>query len=412
MTPPSTPPRWRKLSWVGLLYFAEGTPFGFINDAVPLWLESAGASIKSVGLFAGLEAPWSWKLAWAPLVDWFGTRRRWMVLALSLESLLLAAAAWCGASNPTLLALVLLAYVTASATADIAVDAYTIELTEKGEEGPVNSVRVALYRASWLLAGGVTVALAPTLGWTKVVLGVAALMLLIAIAVLMAPRVASDARVRQRGSFKSIARGWWTTLSAWFRLEGALALALCALLYKLPDSSMGPMPRLFWKHSGLSLEEIGWFLTPLNLACVVIGSITGGMAIPKLGVLRGLFWFGLAQASSNAVYAVVAAMGGTSERILFATGYENFTAGLGTAALLSLLMRMCGKEQAATEYALLSALFALVRFPAKMVSGVGVESLGYSGFFWLTTALAVPGLLSLFSVKLAQRIGEPPLARH
>jgi PAT family beta-lactamase induction signal transducer AmpG len=175
---------------------------------------------------------------------------------------------------------------------------------------------------------------------------------------------------------------------------------------------MGPMPRLVWKHSGLSLEEIGWFLTPLNLACVVIGSIAGGMAIPKLGVLRGLFWFGLAQASSNAVYAVVAAMGGTSERILFATGYENFTAGLGTAALLSLLMRMCGKEQAATEYALLSALFALVRFPAKMVSGVGVESLGYSGFFWLTTALAVPGLLSLFSVKLAQRIGEPPLARH
>lgn len=406
----------RKLPWVGMLYFVEGTPFGVVNDLVPLWLDSLGVSKTSIGLLSFLELPWSIKFLWAWLVDWFGTRRRWIFGALLAEAAVLAAAGMLGAGNLWVLALTLLAYTAASATVDIAIDAYTIELTEPGEEGPVNATRAVSYRAAWFVAGGVGVGGAAVIGWSGVIWGIAALMLLFAVATLRAPHTALETARRERGDSPAPTgprlASYAAALRSWMLRPGALAVVLTAVLYKLPDSSMGPMPRLFWRHSGLSLEQIGWVITTINLGSLMLGSVAGGLWIARIGVLRGLLWCGVAQLASNLVYAVVAGMGGSAGAIFFATGFENFTGGLGTAALLSFLMRMCSKEQAALEYALLSALFALARFPAKMISGYGAEALGYAWFFFATGLVAVPGLAVLFSRALAARIGEPPLIGH
>ncbi len=125
-TPPALAPKartpWRKIPWIGMLCFAEGTPFGVVNDLVPLRLDS------------------------------FGPRRKWICAALLVEAALLALAAWLGA--------LLLAYTAAAATVDIAIDAHTIELTSTGEEGPVNDTRAVAYRAAWFVAGGAGVGLA------------------------------------------------------------------------------------------------------------------------------------------------------------------------------------------------------------------------------------------------------------
>lgn len=415
-TPPALPPKartpWAKIPWIGMLYFAEGTPFGVINDLVPLWLDSFGVSKTAVGLFSFLELPWSLKFLWAWLVDWFGTRRKWICGALLVEAALLALAAARGVSDLWSLGALLMAYTAAAATVDIAIDAYTIELSSTGEEGPINATRSVAYRAAWFIAGGAGVGLAGVMGWRWVMWCIAILMALLALLALILPRTELELAPRSRRGAGERIREYSAALGTWMTREGALAVLVTALFYKLPDSAMGPMPRLFWKHAGLSLEQIGWLITPLNLGATFIGSIVGGLWIARIGVLRGLLWCGLAQAISNVVYAAVAAAAPSTATILFATGFENLTGGLGTAALLSFLMRMCSKEQAALEYALLSALFALVRFPAKMISGIGAEAMGYAGFFLLTAFAALPGLAMLFSRDLASRVGELPLARR
>ena len=125
---------------------------------MPVLLRASGASLTQIGLLSTLSLPWALKFLWAPAVDRFGSRRHWIAgsqLGLALVLLLMA---WSGAAiGPAYFGL-LLALVALSATQDIAVDAYTIELMDRSELGPANGARVTAYRFGWIVAGGVLVA--------------------------------------------------------------------------------------------------------------------------------------------------------------------------------------------------------------------------------------------------------------
>jgi PAT family beta-lactamase induction signal transducer AmpG len=176
VTGPDAPLRVR-LAWLAALSFASGVPFGLFNDLVPVLLRARGATLAEIGLLSTLALPWALKFLWAPAVDRLGTRRRWIAGSqLGLALVLLAVAASGATVTPAYLAL-LLALVALSATQDIAVDAYTIEIMQRSELGPANGARVTAYRLGMIVAGGVLVALSAGLGWTAVLLVAAALFL-------------------------------------------------------------------------------------------------------------------------------------------------------------------------------------------------------------------------------------------
>ncbi len=391
--------RLRRLAWVGLFSAGEGLPFGIFKDLVPVWLRAAGVSLEAIGGLSALAAPWSLKVFWAPLVDRLGTRRAWILGCLAGAAAALALAAVTGLASPRLLGVLLGAFTVLAATSDVAVDAWTIGIVPEGEEGPANAVRVALYRVAMLLAGGFGVAAAGVAGWRPVLLGLALLLAAIALAALLAPPLPGEAAGGKRSPFLP-------GLARWMARPGAVPLALLVLLYKWPDAALGPMVRTFWVDAGLGLGEIGLVASPLGLAATIAGAGVGGWVVARLGILRSLFWLGLAQALSNLAYAGAALAGGGRAVVLAAAGVESLCGGLGTAAFLSLLMRTCEKERAAVEYALLTALFASTRDLTGAISGVGVARLGYAGWFAATTLLAVPGLLLVFHPGLAARVGE------
>ena len=391
--------RFRRLAWVGLFSAGEGLPFGIFKDLVPVWLRASGVSLQAIGGLSALAAPWSLKVFWSPLVDRVGTRRAWIVACLVGAGAALAAAATAGIASPRLLGLLLAAFTVLAATSDVAVDAWTIGIVPEGEEGPANAVRVALYRVAMLLAGGIGVAAAGTTSWRNVQLALAVVLAGIGLAALAAPPLPFEARSREHSS---LAAG----VARWLARPGAAPLALLVLLYKWPDAALGPMVRTFWVDSGLSLETIGLVASPLGLAGTIVGAALGGWFVARAGILRGLFWLGLAQALSNLAYAGAAAAGGISLLVLGAAWVESLCGGLGTAAFLSLLMRVCEKERAAVEYALLTALFASTRDLTGAISGIGVARFGYAGWFAVTTLLAIPGLLLVFHPSLAGRVGE------
>jgi PAT family beta-lactamase induction signal transducer AmpG len=179
-----------------------------------------------------------------------------------------------------------------------------------------------------------------------------------------------------------------------FRWE-MVPVVLFVLLFKVGDSTLGRMVKPFWVDRGYSLTEIGTISVTLGTVLTILGALAGGWIVNRVGIFRSLLWLGLAQLVSNVGYVVVAAVELPRESIYVASVVESFTQGLGTAAFLSFLMNLCDKEHAATQYAILSALFALTRDVAGAFTGIGVESLGYAVFFALTTALAVPGLALL-----------------
>ena len=382
----------RKLTWVAAFYFAEGLPFGLVIDNLPVYFRVHGVSLAEIGLLSLLGLPWTLKVLWAPAVDRFGERRHWICASLLVMAVVLLLLPFLDPATPTLwLAALLMVLTTASATQDIAIDAFTIGLLAPGEEGVANGVRVSAYRVALVFTGGVLVALAGTLGWFFVFHASAGLMLLLAAVAWNSPSVRAAAPGSERAFFAPL----W----AWLRRPHAWAVLLFVLLYKLGDAAMGPMVKPFWLDRGLSVEEVGIVSTSFGVAASVAGAMAGGLFTSRYGMLRGLIVLGLLQAVSNVGYATVAFVDAGRWAIYAASLFESFTGGLGTAAFLAFLMHICDPDQAATEYALLSALFGLTRTIAGSMSGVAATSLGYAPFFLVTFLLALPAYALLPQVR-------------
>src|SRR6266404_494210 len=159
----------RKLVWISLLYFAEGFPFGIVADNLPVYFRVHGVSLTDIGLMSLLGAPWTLKVLWSPLVDRFGRRSAWILGCLLVMATVLYILPFVDPARPgVFLWGLLLVFTVASATQDIAIDAYTIGLLDAGEEGAANGVRVSAYRAALIASGGGLVILANRLGWTGV----------------------------------------------------------------------------------------------------------------------------------------------------------------------------------------------------------------------------------------------------
>lgn len=396
----------RKLFWVAVLYFAEGLPFGIVVDTLPVYFRVHGVSLTAIGLMSLLGAPWTLKVLWAPLVDRFGPHQRWILSCLGVMAVTLLALPLTSATHPgTLVWALLLTLTLASATQDIAIDAYTIGVLAPGEEGLANGVRLAAYRVALIVGGGGLVMLAGSLGWIAVFHAAAGLLALAAILVAGSPTL-PRAPTPPGAS-------WFRPLRQWILRPGAPAVFLFVLTYKLGDASMGPMIKPFWVDRGLTLEEIGLVSTTFGIAASIVGALAGGVLTSRWGIFTALWSLGLLQAVSNLGYAGVAAVDGGRAAIYAASLFESFTSGLGNAAFLAFLMHICDKERAATEYAMLSAVFGLTRSLAGAVSGLGVTGLGYGGYFALTFILAFPAFALLPWIRPWTRnhtVGHQPSA--
>ncbi len=388
----------RKLFWVAVLYFAEGFPFGVINDALPIFFRAHGVRLADIGFLSLVGLPWTLKFLWAPAVDLWGGRRTWILGCQGLLVLGLLALLTLDPSQVTVaLWVVLIGLAILSATQDIAIDAYTIELLDEAEMGPANGLRVTTSRIALISAGGLLVAVAGLIGWRS---AFAAAAILMAAAVLLSWCLPDPERIRAStggfvGGAATIQSAILAPLRQFFAHPGFVFVLGFVLLYKLGDMAIGPMVRPFWVDRHFSMLQIGAVPGTLGVVTTILGALLGGSLTKRWGILRALWLLGIAQAASNLTYAAAAALPPSAAVMYVASMVESFCGGLGTAPFLAFLMSICEKSHAATQYALLSALFGLSRVVAGMVSGWGAERLGYAAYFSLTFFLAWPALLLL-----------------
>lgn len=383
-------------SIAAILYFSQGFPYGFVNETVNLYLAAMRVPLGTVGLAGGVGIVWTLKVFWAPLVDAIGSYRAWIFGALvTISATLLALASVPAASPAFWVALTLLAI--ASATQDISIDALTIRITPRDLLGLVNSARVTTYRVAMIAAGGGLAILADRIGWrgSFTVAALVPLIVLVTIGIVI-PRE-SGAGARHENPLRA--------LVTWLARPGSALLLAVILLYRLGDSALRPMIKPYWIERGFTATEVGNVTTTLGMVCTIAGAIAGGAFTTRFGIYAGLLWLGLAQMLSNLAYAVVATTGAGRMGLYGAAVTEAFCEGLGIAAFLSFLMFICDRDNAATEYAMLSAVFALSRTLAGVVSGYFAQDLGYAHYYWLTALLALPGLalLPLIRGRLRER---------
>ena len=385
-----------KLLWVAAFYFASGLPFGIATELLPVYYRQRGVSLTDIGLLTVIAVPWTFKFLWAPLVDRIGTYKRWLLgvqigLAVTMLALLLA--------DPVrampLLWVVLVSMATLSATQDIVVDAYTIRLLDTREYGAANGMRVTAYRVAMLVAGGALLWAAGRLGWPTIFVLAAALML-----VLTAVSFTIPSRDVPRAAAHGGLRDLVEPVRELLTLPAAIAVILFVLTFKLGDISLIPMTKPFWVDRGFSTEAIGGAST-VGIVAAIAGALVGGALTTRWGIFTALWSLGLVQALSNLGYWTASRLP-ADQSVLYGTILlEQFTYGLGTAAFLSFLMSLCSKRYAATQYALLSALFRVGGSLAGAISGAITQNVGYGTYFFITFLLALPAFVLLPWVRRA-----------
>lgn len=381
------------LAWVSLLYVGEGLPAAVVHEVLPVWLRAEGLSLTALGLASLISLPWSLKPLWAPAVDRVGRPGAWAAAGMALVAAALLALPWAPpAARWGLLLLVALG----GATHDVAADGWAAAVPAS-LAGRVNGVRVAAYRAAALGLGGGALLLAAVVPWAALLAGCGAVAAALALAEWRLPGGAAPA---------APLGDWARALWAWARQDGAargLGLLVLILGFKLGDAAMGPMVKPFWLDSGRSPAEIGLVSTTLGAALTVAGALIGGELVTRAGLGRALVIGGVAQAITNLGYAAAALAPGRAA-VIAASLAESLGAGLGTAAFLALLTRLCAGAQAATRFALLTSLGLLTRNLAGALSGWGAEDLGYAAWFAIT---GLAGLPALALVPLATRRTGP-----
>ncbi len=400
---------WR-LGSIALLSIPSGLPLGLVWTLVPTWLTMQGVDIKTVGVITLSQAPYAFKFLWSPLIDrfvppWLGRKRGWILLAqMSLAVLhgLLAAVATNLEVGVVAALTLLVAF--ASATQDIALDAYAVEALEPSEHGLASGARTAMYRVAFWMTGRVAISVGPTLGWDVTIAIQAALYLASLPVTVFAPepRVAVSAPTSLRDAV-------WRPFVEFFRTRHALEIAAFFVLYKLADNLAQSLVTPFLVQVGFTPAFVGVYSGAAGLVGILVGTLLGGFFTSLIGVNRALWIFGLLQAVSNAGYGLVAHVGANAPLMLGAVFFESACTGLGTAAFGALLLRLTQKQFSATQYALFSSIFALGRTLAGPVAGAFADAIGWRDFFLLSIASAVPGMLLLlrFAPYSAPEIREP-----
>ncbi|MBI2213568.1 MAG: MFS transporter [Acidobacteria bacterium] len=374
---------------IGTLYFAEGLPYGVVSELLPLYLRAHGVPLAEIGFLGTIGLAWTLKFLWAPLVDGLGSYAMWVRGSLLAVAGSMAAIGISGAAGSPFFwaAATLLAF--ASATQDVAIDAIAVARSNPANVGLVNSVRIATYRAAIIVAGGGLSAIAGYWGWHAAFMAGSALAIVSLI---------STAWLRHERAPRATLSPL-PSLRRWLARPDMATILSVSLLYKLGDSMLAHMIKPFWVDSGYGVAEIGTATTVIGIGCTIVGAIAGGIWVIRRGLGRALVEVGVLQLASNATYAIAAATGAERGAMYTASVVENLAGGMGTAAFLSYLMTSCDKEDAATEFALLTALMGLSRSLAGTSSGILAQSLGFVAFFWMTMALGVPGLVAAMRAK-------------
>jgi PAT family beta-lactamase induction signal transducer AmpG len=380
---------------VTLLSFSSGLPLGLVLTAIPFWMQQEGVDIKTIGLVTAAQAPYTFKFIWSPLMDRFapkGARKRvWIAIGQLLLALSTFALAY-QAGHPTVAAVALFTLLIsfASATQDIAVDAYAVEVLRKEEQGLAVGARIALYRAAMFVSGAFVVTLGPKIGWEKVYVALGVLYVLLMALTFLAPE--PEAPPSPPVSLRAAV---WEPFVGFFRHSRALEIAAFLILYKLADNLAGALVRPFLGAMGFDSVDVGVASGTVGLVATLVGTFFGGVLTHTLGLGRALWIFGFLQAISNLGYAAVAEVGLNRPLMYGAMAIEAGTTGMGTGAFSVLLLRLTARKFSATQYALFSSLFALSRTISGPPAGAMVDAIGWRDFYLLTVLLALPGLLML-----------------
>ena len=434
---------YREPAVAGMLFlgFSAGLPFPLVFATLSRWLSEAGVSLHTIGLFSFAGLAWGFKFVWAPLVDrmplpilgaLLGRRRAWMLLAqLSIAGGLTGMAFNDPGTELWTMALCATIVAFASATQDIAIDAWRIEIAPPETQGALAGAYQLGYRIALFAAGAGVFLLVDAVGgsngWTIGYLSMVGLMAVGVIATFCVrepkPRIDPETEAREArlaaktgGSALGRALAWFgnaviNPFVDFFARNGWSALLILAFIgcYWMSDRVWAVMAQPFYFQLGFSKTEIAIISKSYGIALSIVGALAGGAIIARFGVGRPLVLCTVLMAATNLLFGLLAVHGKDTTLLVLVISGENLASGLAGTALIAYLSGLTNVNYTATQYALFSSFMAL---PGKLLAGASgwiVEAIGFPLFFVYTAAMGIPAIV--LALILLRRENTAPAPR-
>ncbi|MFH0257255.1 AmpG family muropeptide MFS transporter [Vibrio rumoiensis] len=418
----------KRLLWVFMLGCSSGFPWVLIGSNMSGWLSDAGLNRSTIGYFGAVFAVYAINFLWAPLIDrvkipllhsWLGQRRSWILLC---QAIMLVCTFFLAELNPTnnliLISAFALAISTASATQDIAIDAFRIDSFPKSNNSKLpqaSAMAVIGWWTGYSLPGYLAFSNADAYGWNNVYYGMTLVIALLMLFTLLAgePKTQRDelqhqAEKRHEKVVNSKVAAWLTVTVVepfldFFRRNGigvAITLLLFVFLFKIGEAFLGRMSIVFYKEIGFSNEQIGEYSKLIGWGATMLFTFVGSMFNVRFGIVKGLMIGGIAMASSNLMFAWIASVGPNEHLLLATVLVDNFTTAFSTVAFVSFLTVLTGQAFSATQYALLASLGNFGRTTLSSFSGELADSLNsWPLFFIITAVMVIPSLIMLYVLR-------------
>lgn len=411
------------------LGFSSGLPLALTGTTLALWLREEGLTLTSIGLFANVATPYALKFLWAPFIDkmpipvlgkWLGRRRSWMIVT---QVCLILSILGLGSTDPNtqigLTALFAFLIAFSSASQDIVIDAYRVEISDEKSMAAGAAAIVFGYRIGMLVSGAGALYLASSLSWQATFSIMASLVLIGMLTIMFVGEPARNfdktAREQSRRQPRTAQYLQWIReaviepFAEFLHRPGWLPILLFVAFYKFGDSLAGVMSTPFFYDLGFSKIDIANVSKIYGTAATFIGLAIGGWLMAATGLYKTLWICGFLQLGSNLMFAVQAMAGSDISVLALTVGIENLAGGMGTAVFVAYLSSLCNVSFTATQYALLSSFMATARIWFSSPGGWLAENLGWITFFLLTTLAALPGLMLLWWLTRPGRVTRTEL---
>lgn len=386
------------------LGFSAGLPFLLVFSTLQAWLKEVNIENVTIGFISWVAITYTLKFSWAPFLDRFslpllsiflGRRRSWLIFSQVMTGVSIFALSNISPNSENLLLFSFFAFLIAffSATQDVALDAYRIEVAKTEEQGILGASYQLGYRIALITSGALALVLADNYSFEISYKVMASLMLIGVVSTLLAPEPGEALeRPKIQGNF-IFALYIEPLKDLLSRHKNAVLIIMLILLYRASDLSMAPMAMPFYKDVGFTLTEIAYVAKTFGVIMSIVGVIVGGILWKKLGGIRTLLFGSIMIASTTLMFFIMSIFEKNMDLFIATIALDNFTSGFAGTLMIAYLSSLTNKAHAGLQYA---ALFGLLMIPGKILagfSGLFQETFGYSGLFLASAAIGIPAIL-------------------
>ena len=403
-----------RIAALGFLGFSAGLPFVLVYSTLSVWLREADVSLATIGFFSWLTLVYSVKVFWSPVVDsvqvpllgaLLGRRRSWLLLAqIVVIAGLVGVAGIDPAASLVPVAAFGLMVALGSATQDIVVDAYRIEVAHRDEQAALSAIYIFGYRLAMLVAGAGALYIAEFVSWPAAYISMAGCMAMGVITTLLISEPQDvehppgiDQPEQRRGMGAWLRRAVIAPFVEFFSRNGAaLALLVLALImvYRLSDMTMGVMANPFYLDMGFTKAQIASVVKVFGFGMTMLGAFVGGVLVLRYGQRLMLLVAAGCVAVTNLAFAGLSLWGEpVLAALAFVVSADNFSGGLANVTFIAFLSGLTHRTYTATQYALFSSLMTSIGGVIGGFSGLIVDGFGYTNFFVYAALLGVPAMV-------------------